>query len=153
MLYYGTLWKIHCKESTYSMLEANLQNCPLTNLNKNVNNVKSEIFHFCTLLHTHTPHTKFLCERARCWNTLLLTKNKRTALTSISMPFQNKQWFGRIWGKGTNTTVVTSCQYKTQRLSIVRRQHAYTYHKIWMSNESLCLAISRVHSVDTNTHY
>ena len=43
MLYYGTLLKIYCKESMYSMLEVKLQNCPLTISNKYVYNGKSEI--------------------------------------------------------------------------------------------------------------
>jgi hypothetical protein len=98
MLYFGTLLKIYCKEIMYSMLEAKLQNCPLTSLNKYVYNGKSEIkvymriciyIYIYTHTHTHTQ-THWIC-MWKCWYWIihLLTKNKRIALTSNSMPFQN----------------------------------------------------------------
>jgi hypothetical protein len=52
------------KESMHSMLEAKLQNCPLTSLNKYVYNEKSEIKRYM-YIHTHAhTHTLYLCGSA-----------------------------------------------------------------------------------------
>jgi len=71
----------------YSMLEAKLQNCPLTNLNKHGDKGKSEIFNFCILLHTHT-HTQFLCESADAETYIDLQKTKELHLPVLVCPFK-----------------------------------------------------------------
>jgi hypothetical protein len=83
----GPFLSIYCKQSMYSMFEAKLQNCPLTNLNKYVYNGKSEIKVYM-YTHTHTRTYSISKWKCWCWIIHLQKKTKELHLPVLVCPFK-----------------------------------------------------------------